>query len=331
MALGADGWYYLFGGHVHLGMSGDVWRFCVEPPKDGRVKRSSRLRLRWEQVDGTTAQDAGGSSDNDHGQGEGSGVESDGNGSDYSDYDEEEEHGSSTDDALTPPVVVMPPPLAGNNAAPPNAHHAHHGLGHLFPPAMLHGAGGGAQAAMWAGNQGVAGGAGENPAGVDADGNRSRPRPRCAASWASIPGTNKIYLFGGVGSDNDFLGDLWCFHAGARGECRWEQLHAEREARPRGGDDEEEIDVLWRIPEGRWGHTMVEHRGALYMFGGSSPGQAFAGLWRLDTSVRPCVWSLLTPDGEQPPARGGHSATVVRDTLYIFGGNITQVCVHAVT
>ncbi|CAM9614872.1 unnamed protein product, partial [Hapterophycus canaliculatus] len=26
----------------------------------------------------------------------------------------------------------------------------------------------------------------------------------------------------------------------------------------------------------------------------------------------------------RPRARGGHSATVVHDTLYIFGGNITQ-------
>jgi len=70
------------------------------------------------------------------------------------------------------------------------------------------------------------------------------------------------------------------------------------------------------------------------MFGGSSPGVAYAKLWRLDTSVSPCVWSLLSPARDmtdttaetgKPRARGGHSATVVRDSLYIFGGNITLV------
>lgn len=179
------------------------------------------------------------------------------------------------------------------------------------------------QAGIWAGVPPAPGGGmpGFAP-GFDANGNPTRPSPRCAASWTSIQDTNTIYLFGGLGSDNNFLGDLWCFHAGSRSQARWELLRTVR----REGDTLPEVeggDVS--IPASRWGHTMVEHQGALYMFGGSSPGRAYTGLWRLDTSVRPCVWTLLPCEGKKPPPRGGHSATVVRDTLYIFGGNITKV------
>lgn len=347
MADGGDGWTYLHGGHLESGLSDDVWRFRVSEIKGRQSGRAdgTALKLRWEQVWGDDEEegleDAGGSG------GDNSSSSS------TEDVEEEELYDDAPADG-DDGAAAMPP----RNAAPADEHH----VGPLPPaqvvpalavndaiapvdPAVAFNANPQpvVHAAMLAANHGVLGvGFG------DASGARrvDRPRPRCAASWTWKPGTNKIFLFGGQGSDNDFLGDLWCFHAGARGECRWEMLDQVREPRPGGREEGEENDPdaqnedggaagPWTVPDGRWGHTIVEHRGFLYMFGGSSPGRAYSGLWRLDTSVSPCVWSLVTPDRDmvevaaggsgRPAARGGHSATVVNDSLYIFGGNILEV------
>lgn len=360
MAEAGDGWTYLYGGHLESGLSGDVWRFRVSGSKSSDGDSTARaVKVRWEQVWGRESGQEGAAEED---------AGSDGSGGGESDEEREPENvavdggganananaaaAAAAPDAApndphhhpAPPAQALQPPGAAAVAAwgvvpapPPNQAVAAGAHQPAPPPAF--------QAAMLAVNQGVLGAGFEDAAGVDANG----PRPRCAASWTPIPGTNRIILFGGQGSENQFLGDLWCFHAGGRGECRWERLDQEREPRPTGGggaegqagegeDDNEEEGAgrPWRVPEGRWGHTMVEHRGLLYMFGGSSPGKAYVGLWRLDPSVLPCVWSLMRPaardtseaeaaaDG-RPGARGGHSATVVKDSLYIFGGNILRV------
>lgn len=337
MAEAADGWAYLHGGHLESGLSGDVWRFRVsESSGSGDGSTARHVKLRWEQVWGGDSDEAN-EEEEDAGSGGSSGGESD--------EELEPENGDAAPDAAhnDPSLPAFPPP-PNQPVAPPAAAAVGPPAAAGAPPALQPAF----QAAMLAVNHGVLGAGFEDAAGViDANG----PRPRCAASWTHIPGTNRIILFGGQGSENQFLEDLWCFHAGGRGECRWERLNQEREPRPGGGGggggpggqgDEDANDNEaggaggpWRVPEGRWGHTMVEHRGLLYMFGGSSPGKAYAGLWRLDTSVSPCVWSLMRPAGEtaateaagsgMPGARGGHSATVVKDSLYIFGGNILRV------
>lgn len=311
VALANDGWHYLFGGHRQLDVVGDVWRFRVE----NRQRRSAkggfaRVSVRWEHVDGGASVGDGGSDSDSDGVDDGaagsrgSATESE---SESESEEELDEGNPAVDGAILPPVVVGPQPLP---MAPEVVAAGVPGMG--VPE-----------------NQELFFEGDPLPADFDANGKPTRPRPRCAASWVCVPGGNKIYLYGGHGSGNDFLDDLWCFHAGARGECRWEKLDAVGALRPRESEDQDEGREAnvgrFSVPDGRWGHTMVEHRGALYMFGGSSPGHAYAGLWLLDTSVSPCVWSLLKPEGEQPPARGGHSATVVGDTLYIFGGNIITV------
>lgn len=326
VALGNDGWYYLFGGHLRLGMSGEVWRFRAEERGECKSCAVGRpIVLKWEQVDGDALEgifgldnddDAGilGSDSDSHPGSEESDSTNgmvDGEGSDMNSGDDEAENRNGGG----PAALFIEPQVEQNQAAgglfaAVGADNAHGHAVHLL------------QAAMWAGQPAAVGGGYGNPPGLDADGNPTRPSPRCAASWTCIPGSNDIYLFGGLGSDNNFLGDLWCFHAGSRVQAHWERLRAVREADD-GGPELESGEVS--IPAGRWGHTMVEHKGLLYMFGGSSPGQAYTGLWRLDASARPCSWSLLKSEGDKPPPRGGHSATVVRDTLYIFGGNITQV------
>ncbi|CAM9347641.1 unnamed protein product [Ectocarpus sp. 4 AP-2014] len=378
-AEAADGWTYVHGGHLQSGLSGDVWRFRMSNSKRRRGpdprEDETAVKLQWEQVWGGNDEDWAGET------GSGTGGGSLG-GSDGDDDDDDDGGWGHPSHAAPPPDAAAPAPDNVNHGPLPAAQMfvapgqevalgaAPAAADHAAPPALGAALGAGAQAvfqaAMFAANHGVLGagfedaGGGVGAAGGGGGGggggagSMACPRPRCAASWTALPGSNKIILFGGQGSDNNFLGDLWCFHAGARGECRWEELDQVREPRPSGdsgggggGGEEEHGDndvggpgAPWRVPAGRWGHTMVEHRGSLYMFGGSSPGTAFAGLWRLDVSVSPCVWSLMAPGrntvsleegglaeaagGERPPARGGHSATVVRDTLYIFGGNITQ-------
>lgn len=371
MAEAGDGWTYLHGGHLESGLSNDVWRFRVSESKgrQGPKADGTTLKLRWEQVwggsNGEGLEDAGGGSGGDSSSSD-SGYSSDG-GEDVGEenLDDDAPAAENSDGA----AAVAPLPAAA--VPPPNAPAADEHDGPLPPAEMVpalaandiivpHVPGvainGNPQPAehpaMFAANHGAHGVGFEDAAGAR---HADSPRPRCAASWTWKPGTNKIYLFGGQGSEHDFLGDLWCFHAGGRGECRWEMLDHVREPRPSegeernidGGPDGEPDDpdvqnedggaaAPWRVPDGRWGHTMVEHRGFFFMFGGSSPGRAYSGLWRLDTSVSPCVWSLVTPDRDmaevevggngKPAARGGHSATVVHDSLYIFGGNILEVC-----
>lgn len=306
VALAADGWYYLFGGHLQESMAGDVWRFRAQEPKNPGYNRDARLKVVWEQVDGVALAPAGAGAANDDEEESESSSDDSGFGNTDSErgtgVDENENRAAG--DAADHPATIEPQPNAPQ------------GPGQI--PAMAAGAGA-------AGNQGAPGGVPVIPPHLDDDlqQQRPRPRPRCAVSWTCAPGSNKIFLFGGLGSDGNFLCDLWCFHAGGRGECRWEELQSVRDDGK--AAEEEPGDSPLEPPEARWGHTMVEHGGLMYMFGGSSPGHAFGKLWRLDTSAWPCVWSLVRPSGDLPPKRGGHAATVVGDTLYIFGGHIVRV------
>lgn len=334
VTLACDGWYYLFGGHLRLGMSGEVWRFRTE--ELGHHRASPKIFLKWEQIDGDAVEGVAPWDDADdgvndldsetHHLSEESDLESvagcGGGGGCVNSDDEDEGIENNSHDAI-PIGLFAPQPLMPNHPAAALYALAAADAGHFQANAVPPFAAAGLQVGLGPGPAFAGGGGGfPYPAGLDPDGNPVRPSPRCAPSWTSIPGSNRIYLFGGLGSDNNFLGDLWCFHIGSRSQVRWELLRALR----RDGEDNAELEGgEVAVPAVRWGHTMVEHNGRLFMFGGSSPGQAYTGLWSLDASVRPCRWSLLKTRGETPPPRGGHSATVVRDTLYIFGGNITQV------
>lgn len=308
VALAGDGWYYLFGGHLEQGMSGDVWRFRVNPSRT----RHRHLSVYWELVAGgagrgTVNTDAVLVHGNENGAiGTNQSVNVD---EAWREYENEDPANFGT--VIVPPQVI-----------PQDTWHGHGVMGHIRllqvanPVEGEGGFGGNGEAA-------VAEAAHGDAPGTNTRGRSPRPCARCAASWTCLPGSRKIYLFGGQDLGDNFLDDLWCFHVGGRDECRWELLKSVvANIGPEDCVDGQEVP---EAPEGRWGHTMVEHRGALYMFGGSFPGQACAGLWRLDTSIRPCLWTFLRPEGTRPPARGGHSATVVGDTLYIFGGNTTEV------
>lgn len=76
----------------------------------------------------------------------------------------------------------------------------------------------------------------------------------------------------------------------------------------------------------------------LLLFGGSAPGKCFNDLWIFDPSTR--TWEAAVGEGQEssllgllglqaqnwPAVRAGHSATVVRDDVIVFGGNTTTKC-----
>ncbi|CAM9396035.1 unnamed protein product [Scytosiphon promiscuus] len=209
-ALADDGWTYLHGGHLESGLSGDVWRFRTSEAKvkrHGRRKSSreaeTAIKLQWEQVWGAPEYTGSDTSSNESESGASSDGDSDQDTADQQHSDDAT--GGAFGAAPSVPAALANPPVAQNPAP---------GAG---PQAAF-------QAAMLAVNQGVLGAGFEDaPPDVDAAAGEEQaecPRPRCAASWTAVPGSKKIFLFGGQGSENDFLGDLWCFHAGGRGECR---------------------------------------------------------------------------------------------------------------
>jgi N-acetylneuraminic acid mutarotase len=68
------------------------------------------------------------------------------------------------------------------------------------------------------------------------------------------------------------------------------------------------------IPSAREGHAMVAQGNYLYMHGGWE-GTTISSMYRFDTKTM--IWKRLNLHG---PALCGHSITLVRDKLFIFGG-----------
>ncbi|XP_030623631.1 host cell factor 2 [Chanos chanos] len=143
--------------------------------------------------------------------------------------------------------------------------------------------------------------------------NASPPCPRLGHSF-TLHG-NKCYLFGGLANDSeDPNGNV-----------------------PRYLDDFYELELQtqsgvksWNIPETKGGgpsaresHTSVVYSsktgGAprLYIYGGMC-GQRLADLWQLD--IETMTWSRPQTTGPSPLPRSMHSANVIGNKMYVFGG-----------
>jgi len=85
-------------------------------------------------------------------------------------------------------------------------------------------------------------------------------------------------------------------------------------------DQWEELNPTVR-PSPRYGHTMVELKGSVYLFGGLQASSARAGalneLWKYDFEDN--IWAPVSTTN-LPPARAHHSASVSSGKMYIFGG-----------
>ncbi|XP_055009397.1 host cell factor 2 isoform X2 [Boleophthalmus pectinirostris] len=138
--------------------------------------------------------------------------------------------------------------------------------------------------------------------------------PPCARIGHSFTLTgNKCYLFGGLANDSEdpngniprYLGDLF-------------ELELQSVSGARG----------WSIPETKGGgpspresHTAVVYTGLgspkLYVFGGMQ-GSRLDDLWQLDLDTM--EWSMPETRGCRPFPRSLHTANVIGNKMYVFGG-----------
>ena len=77
------------------------------------------------------------------------------------------------------------------------------------------------------------------------------------------------------------------------------------------------------IPFQRYGHTVVAYGHYVYLWGGRNDENACKTLYRYDTKAH--RWEKPDVSGQVPGARDGHSAVVIRNQMFIFGGYEEEV------
>lgn len=92
-------------------------------------------------------------------------------------------------------------------------------------------------------------------------------------------------------------------------------------------------------PIKRQGHTCVPYQQSMILFGGYS-GQPVGDMWFLDTSTKyycfstsnlsiaKLRWTRFEPTGAKPGKRTGHTAVIIKDKMYIFGGETGLKCAN---
>jgi len=74
-------------------------------------------------------------------------------------------------------------------------------------------------------------------------------------------------------------------------------------------------------PDPRASQSTAYYQGKLYIFGGMDEATVkFSDLWELDLSTQVYKEIQLPAGSPQPGPRSGHSATIFKGKMYIFGG-----------
>ncbi|KAI9060535.1 hypothetical protein FKP32DRAFT_1595287 [Trametes sanguinea] len=114
---------------------------------------------------------------------------------------------------------------------------------------------------------------------------------------------SKFYVFGGQ-VDGEFLNDLWSFDLNSlRTKATWELVEP-AEGSPR--------------PPKRTSHICVTYGEKIILFGGTDCQYHYNDTWAFDTTNN--TWTELNCIGFIPSPREGHSAAMVDDVIYVFGG-----------
>ncbi|KAI0654188.1 hypothetical protein C8Q70DRAFT_1142246 [Cubamyces menziesii] len=114
---------------------------------------------------------------------------------------------------------------------------------------------------------------------------------------------SKFYVFGGQ-VDGEFLNDLWSFDLNSlRTKATWELV--------------EPVEGSPRPPK-RTSHICVTYGEKIILFGGTDCQYHYNDTWAFDTTTN--TWTELTCIGFIPSPREGHSAAMVDDVVYVFGG-----------
>eukprot|EP00961_Rhodomonas_salina_P015466 207669-Rhodomonas_salina.5 len=114
-------------------------------------------------------------------------------------------------------------------------------------------------------------------------------------------------MFGGLAEDNNevvMMNDVYALDLGGN-DPSWSALSCEG-----------------KVPEGRWRHTAtILGEAAVMIFGGiGAHNKRYNDCWVLDVSGDTPVWVEQATSGNRPCPRAHHSATMVEDHLYVFGG-----------
>lgn len=134
---------------------------------------------------------------------------------------------------------------------------------------------------------------------------------------AAVAINDKIYSFGGYCAGENFsisgiktAIDVYVFDTKT---LRWHELPV-----PRNKDGS--FEMYPDVPYKRYGHTAVAYKNCVYMWGGRNDEALCSNLYRFD--VKTLQWEHITTKGVKPEARDGHSASIIGNKMYIFGGYI---------
>lgn len=111
-----------------------------------------------------------------------------------------------------------------------------------------------------------------------------------------------LYVFGGQ-LDDYFFDDLICYDLNT---LQSENSHWTF------------IKPKTRSPPPRTNHTVITYQDKLYLFGGTDGKLWYSDTWVYDPLVN--TWTSLECTGFVPAPCEGHSATIIGDIMYVFGG-----------
>jgi host cell factor len=129
----------------------------------------------------------------------------------------------------------------------------------------------------------------------------------------TVIGDHRIVLFGGVESltKPNFFNDLHILHI-EDGFFRWEK-----------------IEISGNVPPARESHSAVLHYDQLIIFGGSRGTiERLNDVWMLDLNT--FTWNMLECKGCSPTGRSQHSADVIDDKMYVFGGMVDSTSMESI-
>jgi len=114
---------------------------------------------------------------------------------------------------------------------------------------------------------------------------------------------SKFFIFGGQ-VDGEFLNDIWAFDLNSiKSKPVWESYE------PAPGNEK---------PPRRCGHVSVTDGDRIIVFGGTDGRYHYNDTWVFDVTTR--RWTELQFTRYIPSPREGHTAALVNDIMYVFGG-----------
>lgn len=134
------------------------------------------------------------------------------------------------------------------------------------------------------------------------------PPPRAGAAAAYDPVRDRLIVFGGQGSHETLLDDVW--ELSLRGRARWSRVETTG-PRPR--------------ERSRGTLTFDPGSGRFVLFGGAQGySRRYDDLWVLDVQSR--TWERLQPGGARPDGRSGHGAvhSPELDAFLVAGGEVMR-------